>query len=87
MNIELVNRNELLEWKNEIIKEVTSVNQNHTPKKWLRSKEVRKILGNISPGTLQNMRIQGHIPFSKIGGTLLYDYDEITKILQENKSA
>ena len=54
------------------------------PKKWLRSKEVRKML-NISSGTLQNMRIQGHIPFTKLGGTLFYDYDKINNILNENK--
>jgi hypothetical protein len=36
-------------------------------KKWLKSSEVKKMLG-ISPGTLQNLRINGMLPFTKIGG-------------------
>ena len=53
-------------------------------KKWLKSYEVRKMLG-ISPGTLQNMRINGTIPFTKMGGILYYDALEIQKILESNK--
>jgi hypothetical protein len=30
---------------------------------------------NISAGTLQNMRINGTLPYSKVGTTILYDYD------------
>jgi hypothetical protein len=39
----------------------------------------------ISPGTLQNMRINGTIPFTKMGGILFYDSGEIQKILESNK--
>ena len=85
MEIEFITVEDLKELKNEIVSEVTSANQNHAPKRWLRSKEIRKMF-NISPGTLQNMRINGTIPFTKLGSTIFYDYDEIIKILQENKS-
>ena len=54
-------------------------------KRWLKSKDVRKVLGNISPGKLQEMRVKGDVSFSKIGGMLLYDYDEIVKVLENNK--
>ncbi|WP_163517965.1 helix-turn-helix domain-containing protein [Gelidibacter japonicus] len=53
-------------------------------KKWLKSPEVRKLL-DISPGTLQNLRINGTLPYTKIGGVIYYDHDEIHKILTENR--
>jgi hypothetical protein len=53
---------------------------NRTVKRWLKSSEVRKILG-ISPGTLQTLRNNGKIPFSKMGGLTYYDAAEIDRIL------
>jgi Helix-turn-helix domain len=53
-------------------------------KKWMKSNEVRKMLG-VSPGTLQNMRINGTLPSTKIGGIVFYDYEDIQRMLQENK--
>lgn len=85
MNIEVITKDDLEKFKNEIINEINSGNQNQIQKKWMRSKEVRKMLG-ISAGTIQNMRINGTIPYTKIGSTLFYDLDDIQKILIENKS-
>jgi hypothetical protein len=31
---------------------------------------------NISAGTLQNAESMGTLPYSKVGTTILYDYDE-----------
>ncbi len=53
-------------------------------KKWLKSYEVRKIL-NISPGTLQNLRLNGTLPYTKIGGVMYYDYADIQEMLQSRK--
>ena len=53
---------------------------NVTPKKWLRSYEVRELL-NISPGTLQHLKATGIIPFSKVGGSHYYDYQKIHELL------
>lgn len=53
-------------------------------KKWLKSKDVRKILG-ISPGTLQTMRSYGQIPFMRIGGVIYYDQAEIEAMLANAK--
>ena len=52
-------------------------------KEWLRSSEVRKMLG-ISPGTLQNLRVNGKLPFTKIGGITLYRSEDISKLLAGN---
>jgi hypothetical protein len=54
------------------------------PRKWLKSHEVRKLL-KISPGTLQTLRARGTIPYTKINGTIFYDSDDITKMLETNK--
>ena len=56
----------------------------HPGKKWLKSYEVKKLLG-ISPGTLQNLRINGTLPFIKIGGIILYDHEDVQRMLTENK--
>jgi len=84
MKLEVITKQDLEQLKSEITDTLTSLISGNKSKQWLRSKEVREMLG-ISPGTLQNMRIQGHIPFTKLGGTLFYDSNEIDKILNDNK--
>ena len=54
-------------------------------KKWLKSPEVRELLG-ISPGTLQNLRMNGTLPFTKVGGVVYYQSDDILKMLEANRS-
>ena len=54
------------------------------PKKWLKSSEVKKLL-RISPGTLQNLRINGTLTYTKIGGSIFYSYEEIIKVMEQNK--
>lgn len=53
-------------------------------KKWLKSSEVKKLLG-ISTGTLQNLRVNGTLSHSKLGGTAYYNYEEIAKLLKNNE--
>lgn len=54
-------------------------------KKWLKSYEVKKLL-NLSHGTLQTLRDNGVLPFSKIGGIFYYDQADIEKELERRKS-
>lgn len=49
---------------------------------WLRSKSIRKIL-NISPATLQNMRITGKIEFKKIMGSYYYKKTDIYNLFNK----
>lgn len=51
-------------------------------RKWLRSAEVREML-NISPGTLQNLRINGQLPFTKVGNLMYYKLQDIERILEK----
>ena len=87
MPSEILTTDHLREFKIELfheLKKMLDERHGQPAKKWLKSYEVRKMLG-ISPGTLQNMRINGTIPFTKMGGILYYDALEIQKILESNK--
>ena len=60
--------------------------QSQQIKQWLKSNEVRKLL-NISPGTLQNLRINGTLTYTKIGGIMYYSYSDIEKVLNVNSKS
>ncbi len=52
--------------------------------RWLKSHQVQRML-SISPGTLQNLRINGTIPYSKIGGVIFYSEEDINEIMKHSK--
>lgn len=53
-------------------------------KQYLRSREVRKMLGGISAGTLQSLRVKGVLKPVRIEGTFFYKVDEIKTLLNGN---
>lgn len=53
-------------------------------KEWLKSDEVKKLLG-ISTGTLQNLRINDKLTPSKVGGIYYYKLSEIESLLNDKK--
>ena len=86
MAIEVITREDLNEFRILLLsdlKELLKANPQQT-KQWLKSKEVRKLL-NISPGTLQTLRINKTLTYTKIGGILYYDNADIDKLLAANK--
>ena len=83
----IVTVQDLQELKAEIISEITLITAKvTTQKEWLKSSEVMEML-SISSGTLQNLRINRDIPFSKMGGTLYYERAEVVKALNKSKAA
>tara|TARA_B110000240_G_scaffold80598_1_gene91914 strand:- start:181 stop:447 length:267 start_codon:yes stop_codon:yes gene_type:complete len=83
----LVTVQDLQELKAEIISEIKLIIGNSTTQKeWLRSSEIMEML-SISSGTLQSLRINRDIPFSKMGGTLYYERAEVVKALNKSKAA
>ncbi len=85
MNVELITREDLKHFKNEMLTEIKHLfkpSQGQS-KQWLKSYEVRKLL-NISPGTLQNLRVNGTLRYTKIGGLLYYKLEDIEKLLEDN---
>ncbi len=87
MPTSIITTDDLRDFKLELLDDIKQLLNNqsgHVTKKWLKSPEVRKLLG-ISPGTLQNLRINGTLPYTRIGGILYYDYQEIQGILAKNR--
>lgn len=87
MAANIVTLEDLQNFKQELITEIQkllSQRQTTPARKWLKSNEVRRLL-LLSPGTLQNLRVNGTLPFTKIGGVIFYDYDDIQKMIEANK--
>jgi hypothetical protein len=80
---QLITKGDLVEFKNSLISELKEiVSQNPEPKKWLKSAEVKELL-QISPGTLQNLRINGTLDYTKVGSIIYYKYDDLKKLLEK----
>lgn len=82
---ELLTKADLEKFKEELFTELRKANVHPNSKmqikEWLKSHEVRRLLG-ISPGTLQNLRVNGTLPYTKIGGLMYYRYEDIRKLLE-----
>ena len=73
--------------KAEIVRElVILMKKTNTPSKWMKSAEVREMLGGISAAKLQSLRISGLIPAVNADGLWLYSYDDIMDFLKSNKT-
>lgn len=84
MEIEILTKRDLEEFRRELVHELTEILRSYEcePKKeYLRSKEVRKLLGGISNGTLQNLRVKGLLKPSKIEGVFYYKLSEVKGLL------
>jgi hypothetical protein len=83
MNVELITKEDLKTLKTEMLNEIRQLIRpgQSENRQWLKSADVRKLL-NISPGTLQNLRINGTLRYTKIGGMMYYKMEDITKLLE-----
>lgn len=86
MAISIITKEDLQQFKIELLEGIDLLLKGKTTeqKLWLRSSEVKKLL-NISSGTLQNLRINRTLSYSKIGGSLYYNYKDIQKLLTDKK--
>lgn len=82
MQVEFITKTDLSEFKKELLVEIKSfLTTADMPKQaWLKSSEVRKILG-CSHGTIQNLRINGTLTPTKVGGTWYYSNEEVLSLL------
>lgn len=83
----IITTEDLREFKEELLEDIKAIINHQSgfnTKKWLKSPEVRDLL-SISPGTLQNLRINGTLPYTRVGGVIYYDYEEIQKVMEENR--
>ncbi|HEX8515619.1 MAG TPA: helix-turn-helix domain-containing protein [Bacteroidia bacterium] len=87
MALEVITREDLQEFRSQLLedfKAILSDKQTSTKREWLKSFEVRRLL-KISPGTLQNLRINGTLTYTKIGSIIFYSSQDIEKLMEKNK--
>lgn len=88
MEIDIVTREDLRQFKREMLEEFKQIignrEKDNLDMEWLKSAEVRRLLG-ISPGTLQNLRVNGMLPYRKVGGSMYYRREDIRKMMEGGK--
>lgn len=83
----IITSDDLREFKMELlddIKNLLSKQVSGKLKKYLKSSEVMDLL-QVSPGTLQTLRINGTLPYTKVGGIIYYDAEEIQNVMIANR--
>lgn len=87
MSAQIVTKEDLDEFREKLLNDLKGLmgKPSDEPKKWLKSYQVKNLL-KISPGTLQNLRVNGMLTFTKIGGIMYYKYEDILKMMEGNKS-
>jgi hypothetical protein len=86
MPTQIITTDDLREFKMELLEDIKAllkIKSQMANKKYLKSADLMKIL-KVSSGTLQTMRINGILPYTKIGGIIFYDPDEISKVMKDN---
>lgn len=87
MAANIITTEDLEEFRIKLLNEIKELLMSHGRigiNHWIKSSEVMNRL-EISPGTLQNFRINGTIPYSKLGGIIYYDEEKINEILENNE--
>lgn len=88
MAIEVLTKEDLEEFRMRLIadiKQILGVSQDQRGK-LLKSFQVKNLL-KISSGTLQNLRVNGTLPFTKVGGIIYYRYNDIMSIFEQRQKA
>ena len=89
MAVEIITREDLMSFKHELLndlRDLLSTTKASQQKKWLKTREVIKML-QISPGTLQNYRINGTVGYTKFGNTIYYSLQEIEQLLEKGRNS
>ena len=87
MEIDILTKRDLEEFRNRLLNDLRQLLDNpreESHKQYLRSREVRKMLGGISNGTLQNLRVKRLLNPSKIEGVFYYKTEEVKALLNGN---
>lgn len=87
MPVEIITQEDLMRFKKDLIAELKEIMKHKTDNQpqWLKSPEVRKLL-SISAGTLQTLRINGTLPYTKIGGVMYYATADIEQVMKSKRT-
>lgn len=87
MPTSIITTDDLREFKMELLDDIKTLLAKQSKgqlKRYLKSSEVMDLL-QVSPGTLQNLRINGTLPYTKVGGIIYYDAEEIQNVMTANR--
>ena len=86
MEIEIITKEDLQQFKNELLSELKETLGTHQGqvKEWLDTKEVMELLGIKSKTTLQKLRDTFQIKFSQNGKIIKYSRPSIIEFLERN---
>ena len=86
MAVEIITKEDLLAFEQRLIAKIGDLlgHNKEEPRKWLKSYQVKNLL-KISPNTLQKLRLDGTLSFTKIGGIFYYSHEDILKLLESKK--
>jgi hypothetical protein len=66
---------------------ITQTNEGHsdvTEQEWIKSRQVRKLM-NMSPGSVQNLRVTEKVRFKKIVGSYYYNKADLLKLFTDER--
>lgn len=84
---QLITIEDLEKFKCDLINEIRQILRSWggpSATKWLKTSDVKELL-RVSPGKLQTMRKSGELAYTRIGGSLFYDPEDIYRMLEKNK--
>jgi len=85
MSVNILTKEDLLLFQDELLSQIKDILRQSPvqTKKWLKTDEVKEVL-RVSASTLQTLRINGTLTYSKLGGIIYYDYEHIENVLKKN---
>jgi hypothetical protein len=82
---QLLTKEDLVEFRKNVVADIRELIIKSVEKPtWIKSGEARQLL-KISRSTLQLMRINGTISFTKLGNIFYYNYEDINKMMNKSK--
>lgn len=81
--IEILTKDDLQQFRQQLLEDIKNIIAvpSTQMKQWLKSDEVRKVL-RISASTLQTLRINGTLSYSRVGRIMYYKREDILKLLE-----
>ncbi|WPU94674.1 helix-turn-helix domain-containing protein [Mucilaginibacter sabulilitoris] len=81
MAAEIITKEDLKEFGTNLLNQIKGLlSQAVDSPKWLKSYQVKNLL-KVSDNTLQTLRDNGTLPFTKVGGILYYNSEDIARLL------
>ena len=87
MPTEIITQDDLRDFKLELLEDIQLLLTTagaFSQRKYIKSGELMKFL-QVSTSTLQTLRINGSLPYTKMGGIIYFDMEDVTRYMDENK--